>query len=146
MKQLKISLPDDLRDALDVAAEKSERSLGEEIRQRVERAFAEDRLPAETRELIAAVVELTRQLDQLGMQWRQKPKARATLVAAIAEWLEQTKPAGSSSAPGGAPAGAPDLFYAAIEPKTAGLMLARQVILQMRNTKELIERHSEDKS
>jgi hypothetical protein len=142
MKQLKVSFPDELRDRIEAASAASGRSLGEEIRARLEATFAQDPGDPNVRELQTAVALLTEEFHELGWSWRAKPKARATLVAAFHEWLERTMPKVIRPAPGGVPAGVSDLFDDSLEPTTAGKMLALQTIARMQNLKERIERHS----
>src|SRR3974390_861528 len=70
-RQLGVKLTDDLREQLEVARTKAGHSVGEEIRQRLERTFREDALDPlppgkrrdlvadpQTRELLAAIVRL----------------------------------------------------------------------------------------
>src|SRR3974390_3574766 len=70
-RQLGVKLTDDLREQLEVARTKAGHSVGEEIRQRLERTFREDALDPlppgkrrdlvadpQTRELLAAIVRI----------------------------------------------------------------------------------------
>jgi hypothetical protein len=83
VQQLKVLLPPELRTALDAAAAKSGKSLAEEIRQRLERTFAEDGLDESTRGLVAAVKWLSADISTRA-RWNKSSKAREALSLAIA--------------------------------------------------------------
>jgi hypothetical protein len=83
MKKLQISLPDDLRDRLDAVIAKSGNSLGEEIRQRLERTLLQDADP-KTAKLLAAIQDFavwTRLYTDHA--WHQHPAASRALRRAI---------------------------------------------------------------
>jgi hypothetical protein len=92
MKQLKISLPDDLRAKLDEAAALSGNSVAEEIRQRVEKtfsfAFAQLNADEETRALVDAVYWLTWHVESdMGARWHQHLQVRRALLDAVSEYM-----------------------------------------------------------
>jgi hypothetical protein len=88
MKQLKISLPDELRAKLDEAAGISGNSVAEEIRSRVEQTFQTQRADDETQALIEALQWLARHVYlDTGAQWHQHRLARMALLDAIREYM-----------------------------------------------------------
>jgi hypothetical protein len=92
VRQLKISLPDTLRDQLDAAVAKSGNSLGEEIRQRLERTIEQDASDPITRELASAVVNLAATLAaSFGAEWHSHEELRGIFAAAIAQRLAKIK-------------------------------------------------------
>jgi hypothetical protein len=95
MTQLKVGLPDHLRSKLETAVEETSQSLGEEIRQRLERTFDEDRLPATTRKLIADIVELAEdvEIDQFA-QWFLSPRAQEIFAVAVVARIKAYLPDG----------------------------------------------------
>jgi hypothetical protein len=150
MKQLKVSLPDALRDALDAAAAKSGLSLGEQIRLRLERTFAEDAIEPHARELAEDVLWLADKMSSIGIPWYRNDRFRAALAAAISAWLEtQPKPVRLYPEPRTGPGllvGWSDMFAAELDPPTVGTMLARDLYNFKRaiaeSNRELRERHS----
>jgi hypothetical protein len=94
MKQLKVSLPDDLRDQLEKASGKAGHSLGEEVRGRLERSFAEDAaLDPITRELVAGIINLATAVQaDLGAQWHTFPAVHKVFTAAVAQRIGGYKP------------------------------------------------------
>jgi hypothetical protein len=93
MKKLQVGLPGDLRDRIEAAAAKSGNSLGEEIRQRLERTIEEDALDPITRELVTAVVNLaaTVQAD-LCTAWHSHQEVHGAFAVAIAQRLAAYQP------------------------------------------------------
>jgi hypothetical protein len=121
MKQLKVSLSDDLRDQLDEtaakrgvslseeirdrlalldelrarvepAANRAGHSFPEEIRQRLERTFAEDAIDPETRKLMAAIGFLASLISgQTGHEWHSHPAAASVMKHAIDALLARYK-------------------------------------------------------
>ena len=117
MQQLKISLPDGLRAALDEASAKSGNSLAEEIRKRLWLSFEYDQLPEPRRALVEAVKDLCALFGPAtGYEWSATLKGRQTLALAIKEVLESEAPKH-----GGA---AEDLWEPG-DPSTAARMLVR---------------------
>jgi hypothetical protein len=89
MQQLKISLPDGTRAALDEASAKSGNSLAEEIRKRLWLSFEYEELAEPTRALLRAVKELGASFEPLtGYESSATLKGRRTLALAIQEVLE----------------------------------------------------------
>ena len=123
MKQLKISLPDDLRSQLDAAAEKTNQSLAEEIRSRLEQTFEADAFDRETRELAASVMRMANQIQRGFGSWHQRPKAHEALARAIQDYLTSLKP---TLKPTFKPplVGVSDLFEASLDPQTIGHAVA----------------------
>jgi hypothetical protein len=72
MKKLQVSLPDDLREKLDAAVAESGNSLGEEIRQRLERTLEQDARSAVdplTSELIRGIINLAASMQRDYKPW-----------------------------------------------------------------------------
>src|SRR5215469_12561708 len=93
MKQLKISLDDALRARLDEASAAANRSLGEEIRQRIEHSFAWEAVDPETRELLAAIIRFAHLLQgTAGSVWHADKAAHAALGEMISLWLKNHPP------------------------------------------------------
>jgi hypothetical protein len=109
MKQLKISIPDDLRAQLDAASARGGRSLGQVIRERLERSFADDAaFDPVTRELIAGIINLAAAVQaDLGAQWHSSPANYEAFAAAVAQRIAGYKPKAPSH---GAVAAALDLL------------------------------------
>jgi hypothetical protein len=83
MKKLQISLPDDLRDRLDAVIAKSGNSLGEEIRQRLERSLNQDVDP-KTGQLLDGIRDLAGlTLADTGHAWHKHPAASRILYLEI---------------------------------------------------------------
>jgi hypothetical protein len=131
MRQLKISLPDGTRSALDEASAKSGRSLAEEIRERLAWSFEYEGLEKPTRELLYSVKELAAlfQLDT-GQDWAATLKGRLALGLTIQRFLESGAPKH-----GGA---AEDLFGPG-DPETVSRMMLRHFERYLK-TKEETER------
>jgi|KBSMisStaDraftv2_1062788.scaffolds.fasta_scaffold420597_2 hypothetical protein len=99
MKQLKISLPDDLRHTIERSAEAAGNSLGEEIRQRIERTLRDDAFDAPTRELGDDVRQLALAISGLKRTpWHANAKSHEALVSAVTAWLALVKPTASEGA------------------------------------------------
>ena len=102
MKQLKVGLPDELRDQLEAAAASSGKALGEEIRDRLETGIAAD---TETRKLLDAVGSLATLVRlQTGHDWHNHPAANRVMRYALTARLARLKPEGEGIfAPGDLP-------------------------------------------
>jgi plasmid stability protein len=91
MKKLQVSLPDDLRGRIEAAAAKSGNSLGEEIRQRLERTLTQDADP-ETSKLFAALTDFPALVrGYTGYRWHEHRAAtrvfrRAILARLMRHW------------------------------------------------------------
>jgi hypothetical protein len=123
MKQLKVSLPEELRAKLEAASGGSGKSLADEIRTRVERTFEQDAIDEESRELAGDIMRIADQINRDTLSsWRWKPRAREALAAALQTYLAMTEPP-----PEGPPiATTSDLFDAfADDPQTLGRAVAR---------------------
>jgi hypothetical protein len=95
MKPLKIALPPDLRDRLERSAAKHGRSIGEEVRVRVETTFALERIDFQTQgfmDLIWLLSLLIR--PQTGHSWHEHAGAHHVFQQAVALLLARLKPAG----------------------------------------------------
>src|SRR5262245_4422164 len=95
MKQLKVSLPDDLRERIEKASADSGLSLGEEIRRRLERTLDEDAQDVKTRELVDDIRRLAVMVfahTHAKHRWHAHPKSHEALTEAVATWLEGLKP------------------------------------------------------
>jgi hypothetical protein len=92
MRQLKISLPDRLREQLNSSSAASGRSLGDEIRQRLERSCAEGQVDRRTRGLMEAVAEFARLVEFEIGPWHASLNARQTLDQLISLWLQRRVP------------------------------------------------------
>src|SRR5271170_5294584 len=90
MKQFKVSLPDELREILDAASESSGQSLAEEIRNRLERTFADEaKSDAQTRELASNILELAALIRRHSkVDWHQHTEVFAALKMAIDTYLD----------------------------------------------------------
>jgi hypothetical protein len=147
MKQLKVSLPEELRAKLGTASAASGRSLADEIRTRVERTFEQDAIDAPTRDLAADVVWIADQIARdTGSAWHRKPKAREALVAALQTYLAITEPPPEGPIPG-----VSDLIDAFIDdPPTLGRAIARHRIRlkaeMKKSEQETRQLHKEDRS
>lgn len=96
MKQLKVSLPDDLRARLEAAAAKSGNSLGEEIRHRIEQTLEKDVRGA----VIGVLLDDIEQLAELvkfdvGQDWHATAGAHAVFRSAVLALIEQHRPKGA---------------------------------------------------
>jgi hypothetical protein len=94
VKQLKISLPDDLREKLDALISKSGNSLGEEIRQRLERSIEQDRIGPITLELATGVVNLAATMEAFldaGL-WHWHQQLHGIFAAAVAQRVRAYEP------------------------------------------------------
>jgi hypothetical protein len=92
MRQLKISLPDSLRDQLNSSSAVAGHSLAEEIRQRLERSCAEGQVDAKTRALMEAVAEFARLVDFEVGPWQGSVTAHQTIGELISLWLQRRQP------------------------------------------------------
>jgi hypothetical protein len=102
-QQMGVAFPDELRAKLDAAAAESGNSIAEEIRQRVERSFAQDAAKKaqdpKTRELADDVTWLadaiTYQVKPDGdplWSWHSNVATHAALAEAVKTWIEIIKP------------------------------------------------------
>jgi hypothetical protein len=100
MKQLKISLPDDLRARLDAAAQKSGNSLAEEIRRRVEFTLEEDEAQHDPK-MAALMNDIYRLVGETevhaGAAWHLDPKVVETLRIVLDAYLSELPSAGPSA-------------------------------------------------
>ena len=131
-KQMGVSLPDDLRKMLEDACAGTDRSIAEEIRDRLWRTFKEDSIGKPLRNFmtdIGILASLTQ--TQTGHDWRTHPAASAVLRHAIYARLARTWQSGPETfAPGVLPsrrfvaAGSddPQTMGAALEARLQGLV------------------------
>jgi hypothetical protein len=99
MKQMKVALPDELRQRLDAASEKSGRSVAEEIRARVEASFMRDAVVDKpTRDFLEGLALMPAEVElETGAAWHKHAGAWETLRAAILARLGRLKPKGSAA-------------------------------------------------
>jgi hypothetical protein len=84
MKQIKVSLDDEVRAQLEGAADKAGRSLSEEVRLRLERSLGNDKLDPQTRDLIDAITPLSLYVSmETGRAWHTHAAAAAVLLHAL---------------------------------------------------------------
>jgi hypothetical protein len=84
MKQLKVSLPDHLREWLDNASSASGKSVAEEIRERVIRSF-EITVDPKTQDLINFIMRLAHQIGlETGCPWHEHPGVKEAFSTAVA--------------------------------------------------------------
>jgi hypothetical protein len=120
MERLKIGLPPELRNRLDVASAASDKTLAVEIRDRLERSFREDEIDPVSRELRQFVADTAAAIVQnFGVSWYSQPKAHAVFAMALAEQI-----AGYEPEPSG---GMTDLLGPDDPPATIAKMLVKQV-------------------
>jgi hypothetical protein len=92
MKQIKVSLPDDIRRQLEEAATDAGNSLSEEVRTRIEDSLEDDVIDLETRKLMAGINALARLVKvQTGHNWYDHAAANCVLRHAISARLERMK-------------------------------------------------------
>jgi hypothetical protein len=95
MKQLKVSLPDDLRALLDRASKKSGESVAEEIRRRVEQSFAQEAVDKPTRDFLEGVALMPAEIElECGAPWHRHAGSFEVFVQAIVSRLDGLKPKG----------------------------------------------------
>lgn len=120
MSWLKFQITDDLRQRLDVASAENERSLAEEVRQRLMSSFGSVDDP-KTRDLAEEITLLAFEVKlEVGDDWHANARARATFAAAVADQI-------NSYGKGDKPV-REDLDTKAAEPRevTVGRTIARQ--------------------
>jgi hypothetical protein len=95
MKQLKVSLPDDLRTRLEAVSAATGRSLGEEIRARIEQSFGWEGFDAPTLMLLMQIGRLAFLLPpQTGHPWHAHAGAHEVFRQAIGLLLARARPPG----------------------------------------------------
>jgi plasmid stability protein len=95
MKQLKVGLPDYLREELERAAATSGKSLADEVRVRLEASFESEGSDPETRALAAAVDNLAKLVRlQTGHKWHKHAAANRIMRYAITGRLARLQPEG----------------------------------------------------
>lgn len=92
MKQLKVSLPDELRARLDAASAESGRSLGDEIRTRVEASFAREAVDQPTRDFLEGLALMPAEIElETSTAWHSHAGAFAVFRQAILSRLARLK-------------------------------------------------------
>jgi hypothetical protein len=95
MKPLKVALPPDLRGRVERAAADHHRSLGEEIRARVEQSFGWEGFDAQTLTLLVRIARLSFLLPaQCAHAWHEHAGAYEVFREALALLLSRAKPPG----------------------------------------------------
>ncbi|MCK1407112.1 hypothetical protein [Bradyrhizobium sp. 76] len=86
--QLKITLDDDQRSQLDRATEQSGKSLSEEIRERLSLSFLLEMRSRDTADLLFALLRIADVVaDEIGFDWSENERARATFVSAVVDQI-----------------------------------------------------------
>jgi Arc-like DNA binding domain len=99
-RQLAVALPDDVRERLEAAVEKSGRSLAEEIRRRLNESFEADAHDDLTRDFAYAGIWMAEELGrQADAPWHSSRKGCEALVVAIKLFLEGVAPGKNASDP-----------------------------------------------
>jgi hypothetical protein len=97
-KQLPVALTPHLRRELEAAAKRSGHSLGEEVRQRLFKSFAAERVDPLTRQIADDVIGFALDTKQeTGRDWHAHPAANRVFRYAITARLARLKPAGEVS-------------------------------------------------
>jgi hypothetical protein len=92
MKQVKVSLPDWVVDHLSKTADREQRSLSEEIRERIAQSVRQDSLAPETLGLHDSITNLAALVEQqTGHPWYSHPAATLVLQDAIVARLERAR-------------------------------------------------------
>jgi hypothetical protein len=92
-RQLAVALPDDVRNRLEAAAVKSDRSIAEEIRRRLDESFAADAHDDKTRDLIYAAAWMAEEVSrQAEAPWHSSRKGCEALAVAIQMLIEGLGP------------------------------------------------------
>src|SRR5262245_14258787 len=95
-RQMGVGLPDELRAQLEAAASAADQSLAEEIRQRVERSFAEDARDPVLRDLLDDVEQLVELVKfDVGEDWQSSAGAHAVFRSAVLALIDERKPKGA---------------------------------------------------
>jgi hypothetical protein len=128
MRQVNVSLPDDLRAKLDAASAAAGHTLGTEIRNRLERSFDWGRFNIPTQMLLQLIGNLALfSKAQTGRDWRDDAAANFVFRRAVAILLARLKPEGEpvlnpAELPPNRPVHCDDLEgMAALEAMAAGL-------------------------
>jgi hypothetical protein len=96
-KQLPVSLTPHLRRELEAAAARSGNSLGEEVRQRLFRSFADETVDQLTRDFAAAIIRFALDVKrETGREWHAHPAANRAMRHAITARLARLKPEGDA--------------------------------------------------
>jgi hypothetical protein len=95
MRQVNVSLPDDLRAKLDAAAGATNRGLAEEIRDRLAQSFTRQEWDPQTQMLLAKIGHLAFLMrPQTGHDWHAHPFTHHVFRDALEILLDRRKPAG----------------------------------------------------
>jgi hypothetical protein len=87
-KQMGVALPDEMRMRLEASAAKAGHSVGEEIRQRINRTLREDNLGPHTSSLLFEIGKLAAMaMTQTGFFWHEHPATARILQLAISARL-----------------------------------------------------------
>jgi hypothetical protein len=118
-RQLAIALRPEIRNWVEGAASAAGHSLAEEIRQRLERTFAEDGVDKPTRELVEAVKWIAEEVNRQSEveSWSVVPRAHEALAAALQTWMNLITPPSRGAV-------SDDLFGPG-DPPTLGRSIAR---------------------
>ena len=96
MQQLKISLPDETRAALDAASAQSGKSLADEIRERLAWSFEHEAVDKPTRDFLAGLALMPAEIElETGAAWHRHAGAYVVFREAILRRLARLKPEGS---------------------------------------------------
>jgi hypothetical protein len=93
MKQLKVALPDGLRQMLEHFAKQSGRSLADEIRTRLERSLADETRGKPTNDFLFTIDHLVEMVERhYGYSWFEHPDSIRALSTAISARLDRVSP------------------------------------------------------
>jgi len=125
LPQTTLLLPNDLRQRLDKS--RGERSLGEEIRQRLERTFEAEEGDAKTRNLMLAIADVVADINKGFGTWHEVPFAFQAMRAAITSLVGFFQPDGPP-VPKATPGSAASFYYAGETPEEVGKGIANIVL------------------
>jgi hypothetical protein len=131
-KQFKVALSDEMKAKLEELAGKSDRSIADEIRQRIEWSLLDDEPNSPIWKLNREIRRLVRDVQYAtGLSWHAHPLAHTAFVEAIATLLEDFKPPISSTESG--PTEAEQQ-----EAKAVGRAIARLIQHDLRHRQEQV--------
>jgi hypothetical protein len=99
-RQTTIRLASSTYDLLTDVADLNGRSVGEEMRRRLEASFASSRSPdvdPKTRELLDVTAVMADEVEEFLPPWHEDPGSYLIFVTALTRWLKQYKPEGDAA-------------------------------------------------
>jgi hypothetical protein len=92
-QQLTVALPPEIRSLLEDAAVASNRSLAEEIRQRIDQTITVENYDPVTREMISGLLSISERLrEDFGTDWHSDPRTHKAFMEAVAQRLAAYAP------------------------------------------------------